>query len=183
MDILRLLDQLNNLAVESPRQLGPIFWNLDRDEIAMQIAKIRASLPDEMKAAVQTGRESERIVDTAREDATMTLENAKREMERILGEARKEAERIVEHAKAQQERMVNESEILKLAKSQAEEIRNSADRDAVQMRRGAENYAYDMLTQLEGVVGKVMTTIERGKHEIDRTESPVLPIRERARVG
>ena len=184
MDILRLLDNLNELAVEKPKSLGPIIWGLDREEIAMQIAKIRASLPNELKQAVQTVRESERIVDSAREDATMTLDAANKEAERILAEARKEAEKIVEHARVQQERMIHESEVLKLAKAQSEEIRSSADREAVQMRRGAETYAYDVLNQLEGVVTKVMNAVERGKNEIDRSgdHAVVQQPRERARA-
>jgi cell division septum initiation protein DivIVA len=185
VDILRLLDNLNEL-VEKPKSLGPMVWGLNRDEISMQIAKIRASLPNELKQAVQTVRESEKIKDSALEDATMTLDAAKKESERILGEARREAEKIVEHARLQQERMVHEGEILKLAKAQSEEIRNTADREAVQMRRGAETYAYDVLTQLEGVVTKVMNAVERGKNEIDRTGEhnthAVVQPRERARV-
>jgi F0F1-type ATP synthase membrane subunit b/b' len=184
VDILRLLDNLTEL-IEKPKSAGPVTWGLNRDEIGMQIAKIRASLPNELKQAVQTVRESERIVDSAREDATMTLEAGKKEAERILADARKEAEKIVEHARVQQERMVHESEILKLAKAQSEEIRNSADREAVQMRRGAETYAYDVLTQLEGVVTKVMNSVERGKNEIDRSGDHAAvqhQPRERARV-
>ena len=186
MDILRLLDNLSEL-VEKPKSLGPATWGLNRDEISMQIAKIRASLPTELKQAVQTVRESERIVDSAREDATMTLEAAKKEAERITNEARREAEKVVESARLQQERMIHESEILKLAKAQSEEIRNSADREAVQMRRGAETYAYDVLNQLEGVVTKVMNAVERGKNEIDRSGDhkeahAVVQPRERARV-
>lgn len=183
MDILRILEDLNHLAVVKPRTFGPITFGLDKDEIGMQIAKVRASLPTELKAAVATVRESERIVDTAREDATMTLENARKEAERMLAEARKEAELIVEQAKLQQERMVSDSEILKLSKAQSEEIRAGADREAMQMRRGAEKYAYDVLGQLEGVVGKVMTTIDRGKEEMKRQEpQAITPGREKARV-
>jgi cell division septum initiation protein DivIVA len=186
MDILRLLEDLKKLIEDTP-SLGPITWGLDRDEIGMQIAKIRASLPQELKAAVSTVRESERIIDTAREDATMTLENARKEAERILAEAKADADRVLEQARLQQERMVADSEILKLSKAQSEEIRNSADRDAVQMRRGAEKYAYDVLSQLEGVVGKVMTTIERGKQEMHRPEpapnnTPERVAREKTRV-
>jgi cell division septum initiation protein DivIVA len=182
VDILRLLENLNEL-VERPKSFGPVTWGLNKEEIAMQIAKIKASLPNELKQAVQTVRESERIVDSAREDATMTLEAGRKEADRILGEARKEAEKIVEHARVQQERMIHESEILKLAKAQSEEIRNSADREAVQMRRGAETYAYDVLNQLEGVISKVMNAVERGKNEIDRSDAhAVVQPRERARV-
>lgn len=184
MDILRLLDDLTELIDKAP-SVGPLTWMPapHRDDITMQIAKIRASLPQELKTAVNNVRESERLIDTAKEDATMKLENAKKEGERVLIEARREGERIIEQGRLQQERMVAESEILKLSKAQSEEIRNAADRDAVNMRRGAEKYAYDILSQLEGVVGKVMTSIEKGKQEVHRQETPVpaLP-REKARV-
>jgi cell division septum initiation protein DivIVA len=182
MDILRLLDDLSDMTVEKPRYFGPLAFGLNRDEIAMQIAKVRASLPNELKAAVATVRESDRIVETAREDATMTLENARKEADRIVSEARSEAERQLEQARLQQQSMVHESEILKLSKAQSEEIRNAADRDATQMRRGAEKYAYDVLTQLEGVVGKVMTTIDLGKQEIGPREVPTVLAREKVRI-
>lgn len=183
MDILRLLDELSKLIENTP-SFGPLTWGLNRDEISMQIAKIRASLPQELKVAVSTVRESERIIEGAKEDATMTLESARKEVERLQAEARAEGERMIEQARLQQERMVAESEILKLSKAQAEEIRSAADREAAQMRRGAEKYAFDVLGQLEGVVGKVMTTIERGKQEMHRPEpaNPQTLPREKARV-
>jgi cell division septum initiation protein DivIVA len=181
MDILRLLDDLTKLIDDTPTY-GPVTWRLDRDEITMQIAKIRASLPQELKTAVNTVRESERIIDTAREDATMTLDSARKEGERVVAESKKEAERLLEQARLQQERMVHESEILKLSKAQSEEIRNSADRDAMNMRRGAEKYAFDVLTQLEGVVGKVATTIERGKQEMTPQKDPASLVKERERT-
>ncbi|MBC8065385.1 MAG: hypothetical protein H7Y17_11175 [Chlorobia bacterium] len=183
MDILRLLDQLHELAVDSPKSLGPIVWGLNKDEISMQIAKVRASLPSEVKAAAATVRESDRIVESAKVDANSTLDGAKKDGERLIEEARLEAVRILEQAKLQQQQMVGESEILKLSKAQSEEIRNSADRDALAMRRGAEKYALDVLTQLEGVVGKVATTIERGKREMDRPEPVAVgTVREKARA-
>jgi cell division septum initiation protein DivIVA len=183
MDILRLLEELMQLIDDTPR-FGPVTWGLNRDEISMQISKIRASLPQELKAAVSTVRESDRILEVARQDAHSTLGHAQSEADRILAAARKDAERIVEEARLQQERLVAESEILKLSKAQSDEIRNSADRDAVNMRRGAEKYAYDVLSQLEGVVGKVATTIERSKQELNpATEKmPVNLPRERVRV-
>jgi len=194
MDILRLLEELQQQMLEKPKRLGPLWWGIDEDEISMQISKIRASLPNELKVAVATVRETERIVEGAREDANQSLERARKESEKILAdarsdsertlhEARLEAERIVEQAKLQQERMVAESEILKLSKAQSEEMRSSADREAVQMRRGAEKYAYDVLVQLETVVGKVMTTIDRGKQEIRPAEpAATAVVREKARV-
>lgn len=182
VDILRLLDDLKTKTVDDPKGFMGLMWGLDKDEVNMLIAKIRASLPQELKQAAQTVRESERIVDSAREDATMTLAGARKEAERVLQEARAESQKIIEHAKSQQEMMVLESEILKLAKAQSEEVRAAGDRDAMQMRRGAENYARDVLTQLEQVVGRVMHAIDRGKNEIERVEPQQLPGRERAKV-
>ena len=95
MDILRLLDQLHELAVDSPKSLGPIVWGLNKDEISMQIAKVRASLPSEVKAAAATVRETDRIVETAKEDATMTIESARKESDRIIAEAKAEAARLI----------------------------------------------------------------------------------------
>lgn len=177
VDILRLLDELKEMTVDRPKTFVGITIGLDKDETNMLIAKIRASLPQEVKQAVQTVRESDRIVESAKEDASMTLDTARREAERMLSESRAEAEKIVEHAKAQQDRMVHESEILKLAKAQSEEVRSVADRDSVQIRRGAENYALDVLSQLETVVGRVMTAIERGKNEIQpKEDKPLVPL-------
>lgn len=183
-----MLELLHETAVEKPRTLiGPLVFGLDKEEVAMQIAKIRASLPSEVKQAANLTRESERIVETAREDADQTRTNAEREAQRVIEEAKAEAERLLEAARLEQQRMVGESEILKIAKAQSEEIRVAADREAVTLRRGAEDYAFDVLSRLEGVVGKAMTAIEKGKSEMNRngepTPAPVAAVRERARVN
>jgi cell division septum initiation protein DivIVA len=189
MDILTVLDDLKKLAMEQPKTLliPGLTWGLHQDEIDMTIVKIRSMLPDEVKAAAVTVRESDRIIEAAKEDARKTADQARAEADRILAEAQQEAERILEQTRIQQERMISDSEVLKLAKAQSEEIRNAADRDAVQMRRGAEKYAVDVLSQLEGVVGKVMTTIERGKGDL-RSPDPIQngtivnPLRDREKV-
>ena len=185
MDILTVLDELHQKVVEDPRRLPfGLIYGLSQEEVEMQIVKIRSMLPDEVKAAAATVRESDSILKAARQDAQTNLETSRREAERIVSEARHEAERIVEQARLQQDRMIAESEVLKLAKAQSEEIRTAADRDSVQMRRGAEKYAIDVLSQLEGVVGKVMTTIERGKQDLkapDPIQNGVI-VREREKV-
>lgn len=168
-DILRMLDDLTQL-MEGAWHLGPVTWGINRDDISMQIAKARASLPQELKQAATTVRDSERIIEAAKEDASLREEKANSDAKRILEEAKKEAERLVEQAKLQQEQLISESELLRLVRVQSDEIRNAAERDALQMRRGAEKYAYDVLAQLETVVGRAMTTIERGKADLHKTE-------------
>jgi cell division septum initiation protein DivIVA len=182
MDVLRILDDLNTL-IENSKHLGPLTWGLDRQEVSMQITKIRASLPNEVKAAAATVRDADQILTRAQEDANKQLENAQKEADRIIAEARKEAERMIDQARLQQERMIDDSEILKLSKAQSEEVRNAAEREATQMRRGAEQYAHDVLTQLEGVVGKVMNTIERGKTDLHRQPEALPRAVVREKVG
>jgi len=185
LDILRLLEDLEELAVERPKSFGPIAWGLNRDEIQMQISKVRASLPGEVKQAQILTREAERHVVAAREEAEKIQEGAKREAERMISEAKAEADRITKESQVAQERKLAENEILKLAKAQADEIRSSADRDASMLRRGSEDYSFQVLTQLESVVSKVMNTIDRGKAEIRPTMAPdsaVVPARDRDRV-
>lgn len=179
-----MLEQLHETAVERPRTVvGPLVWGLEKEEVAMQIAKIRASLPSEVKQAATVTRESERIVETAREDAEQTRSNAEREAERIVAEAKAEAERLIEAAKLEQQRLVAENEILKIAKAQSEEIRTAADKEALSLKRNAEDYAYDVLSKLEGVVGKAMSAIERGKAEVARPDAGAAPAAMPANTG
>jgi cell division septum initiation protein DivIVA len=88
MDILRTLDDLNELIQGTPN-FGPLTWGLDRDEISMMLTKLRASLPQEVKAAQSTVRESDRIIDQAKEDAKAVRDSAAKECERMLTEAGK----------------------------------------------------------------------------------------------
>ncbi len=181
MDILRLLEQLNKLTVEDPHSFGPLTWGLNRDEISMQIAKIRASLPQELKNASTNVRESERIVDGAREEAQQIVGSSAKDADRIVVEAKAEAARLLEKARLQQDEMLAESEILKLSKAQCEEIRNAADRDAMNVRRSADKYALDILNHLENVLGKTIGSIGNSKQEFERGESPANP-KERVRI-
>ena len=84
MDIFKLLEQLNKLTVEDPKSFMGFTWGLDRDEISMQIAKVRASLPQELKNASTNVRESERIVNGAREEADQIVNSSEKDAERIL---------------------------------------------------------------------------------------------------
>lgn len=184
IDVLRLLENLKQ-QVEAPKTVMGLTFGYNRDNLVMQIEKIRASMPREVKDAATVARESERIIESAREEADTLADQMRREADRTLTEARAESDRILAQAKIEQERMIQESEVLKLAKAQAEEIRNSAEIDAQQMRRGADRYAMDVLNNVESVVGKVLTVVERGKAELESNDSVAVPannVRERARV-
>jgi cell division septum initiation protein DivIVA len=181
IDVLRLLENLKTQVANPHRFLGVTF-GYNPDDLLMQIEKIRATLPREVKDAASVAKETERILETARSDADSTIYQAKAQAERLVEEAKAEAHRLVEQARLQQEQMVAESEVLKLAKSQAEEIRHTAERESYQMRRGADRYAHDVLTNLESVVGRVLAQVERGRVELETPESALTAPRDKARA-
>lgn len=184
MDILRILDDLSKLAVEQPKSWLGVTFGYQREEIAMSIHKVRANLPSDLKTAAQTVKESDRILENARDESTVRLEQARKEAEKIVQDAKDEAARILERARLQQETMLNENEILRISKAQSEEVRNAAEREANQLRKSADQYSYDVLARLESAVGKVLDSIERGKNELAPKEVPsaVVQVREKAKV-
>jgi cell division septum initiation protein DivIVA len=173
-DVLRLLDDLQAIAVDEPRTIiGRLSYGLDKDEVLLQIGKVRSALPGELRNASQNIRESEKIRENATTEAMMTVETAKKDAERILEEARVEAAKMVELGRVQQERMVAESSILKLAKAQAEEIRDSAERESAQVRRGADQYAADLLSRLEANIEKTLVHVKSSRAELSVGEAKV----------
>jgi cell division septum initiation protein DivIVA len=168
MEVLNTIDSLREM-LEKPKQFMGITFGLNREECILMLRKIHAQLPDDMKEAEKIKRDSERIVDSAKDDAHLTLERARGEANRLIDAAKREGERILDEARIERERMLNESEVLKAAKEEAEAILSEAQTEAARMKRGADEYAFEVLLRLENVAGKIMSTIERGKQEIQKT--------------
>ncbi len=175
IDVMRLLDNLKQ-ELRRPKSFMGITFGFNQDDMSMQVDKIRASLPRDLRDAASLAKESERLVETAKEESESLLAQARREAASIKDDAQKEADRIIEQGKIQQSQLVSESEVLKIAKAQADEIRNTVERDAREVKRGADKYAYDVLSSLEGVVGRVLATVEKGR-------SDLAPVSEKAAVA
>ncbi len=171
IDVLRLLDNLNSLA-EKPRTFLGVTLGFNRQEFQIQIDRIKGSLPRDVKDASNLLRETERVMEAAEDEANRIVDQGRREAARAIEEANQEATRILEHARVTQQQMVSEAEVLKLAKAQAEELRKYAENEAALLRRDADAFAYQTLDNLEAVVSKVMSTVERGRAELDRPKSP-----------
>lgn len=176
MEIVRALDDLRE-HIERPKQFFGLTFGLNKEECAVLIRRIQALLPEQVKQADQMMRQSERIVGSAKEDASMALERAKSEADKTVQAARKEAERLLEQAQLERDKMLSDNEILRLAKQEAERLKGESEEEAARLRRGADDYALDVLFRLENVVGKVMTTIERGKGEMQRPTQAVTPVK------
>jgi vacuolar-type H+-ATPase subunit H len=179
VDVFRLLDQLEELPEKAKHLPFNTLLGFDHEQFYYLVLKIRANLPDDMKKAQRVARDSERIVDEARDVATQQLESGRVEATRLIEEARAdvdrqaelaraEANRIVESARQQASAMIDKNEIVRMATSQAHEIIRSAETEASEIRKGADDYAKDVLSNLETVMGKAISTVQRGRETLDR---------------
>jgi cell division septum initiation protein DivIVA len=144
MDILALIDRIEEL-IDSGRNV-PLSSNkmVDPDKIYELIDEIRAQFPDELKQARW-------IV---------------KERQEMLEEAEKEANRILEEARNRAIAMAADQEIVKLAEQQAADILDSARNREREIRLGAEDYADEMLANLEVNIGKMLTSVQRGRDRL-----------------
>ncbi len=180
VDVFRLLDQLEELPEKAKHvPLMNTLVGFDSEQFYYLVLKIRANLPEDMKKAARVARDSERIVEEARDAAVQQLEHARVEANRIieasraeaartLDKSREEAGHTLDQARAQAAQMVEKSEIMQMAKTQAQEIIRHAETEATEIRKGADDYARDVLGNLEAVMGKAMTTIQRGRESLEK---------------
>jgi len=144
MDILALIDRIEEI-IDSGRNV-PLSGNkiIDPEKVYELIDEIRAQFPDELKQARW-------IV---------------KERQEMLEEAEKEASRVLEEAKARAEAIASEQEIVKLAEQQRAEILDDARAREREIRLGAEDYADEMLANLEVNLGKLLTSVQRGRDRL-----------------
>ncbi len=170
VDVLRLLDELEELpdrATQVPWL--KLQWGFDQDRFDTLLLKIRANLPEEVKKAQRVARESERIVDEARDVAVRQMESVRVEAARTTDDARSEAARIVEQARMQAAHMVEHSEVHRMATAQAQDILRRAEIEASEIRKGADDYARDVLGHIENVMEKAVVVVQKGRETLDKT--------------
>jgi hypothetical protein len=168
VDIFRLLDQLEELPEKAKHLPFNTLVGFDHEQFYYLVLKVRANLPEDMKKAQRVARDSERIVDEARDVATHQLESGRVEAGKLLEESKGEANRIIEQARVQAASMIDNSEVNKMATVQAHEIIRSAETEASEIRKGADEYAKDVLLNLEAVMNKAIATVQRGRETLDK---------------
>ena len=177
MEIVEDLEQLRE-NIEDTKQFLGVSLNLKKGECLTLIQRIKQILPEQVKQADAITKDSERIVLGARQDAEKAMEKAVVEAERIRDEARRQAEQIIDLAKKEREQMIQDSEIFKLATVRAEKAMSEAETEAAKVRRGAEDYSLHVLFQLDNVVDRIKSTIEKGRNELQKSGSAPTPTSE-----
>ncbi|MCK9443534.1 MAG: ATPase [Tissierellaceae bacterium] len=147
MEVLRLIDEIEDI-VEAGTTVpfsGKVM--VDRFEILEIIKEIRIKLPDEIKQAAWI----------------------KDERQRILAQAQKDADTLLEEAEYKLEELIDEEEITKKANSRADEIVSRAQINAKEIRLGALDYADTILEETQENLKEVIQLLNENRKELRGT--------------
>ena len=143
MDTIELIDKLEEIIGKSRKIPFSSNFIINENEIYEILDELRNVMPEEFKQAKWIVKERENM-----------LEEAKRQAGRILGEAEEKAEE-----------MISQSEIMKNAVKKSDEIISLSEAKARTLRLGAEDYSDEKLANLEAVVYKILSAVEKGREQ------------------
>lgn len=144
MDVLKLIDEIEDILETSSSLPFSNKVMVDADEIYEILREIRIKLPDEIKQAAWI----------------------KEERQRILAEAQKDADIILNEAEEKLKELVDENEITKKAKEMAEEIVTKAQNNAKEIRLGALEYADNILLETQQKLKNVIDLLNENRQEL-----------------
>lgn len=144
MDIVEHIDKIEELINQARKVPFTSNVMVGEEEIYELIDSLRQILPEEIKQA--------RWIVKERKD--------------LLDEAKNEADRIVSEALDKASKLIAETEIIRKATKQAEEIVKDAENKARTIRLEAEDYADEKLANLQAILHKLITTVEKGRDQL-----------------
>jgi vacuolar-type H+-ATPase subunit H len=109
------------------------------------------------------------LIDSLRQILPEEIKQARwivKERKELLDEAKNEADRIVSEALDKASKLIAETEIIRKASKQADEIVKDAESKARTIRLEAEDYADEKLANLEAILHKLTTTVEKGRDQL-----------------
>lgn len=144
MDVLKLLDEIEDIVESSSSLLFSKKIMIDSEEILEIIKEIRIRLPDEIKQAIWI----------------------KEEKQRILAEAQRDADNLVNEAEYRLEELVDKEEVSRIAKLRAEELIKITQNNAKEIRLGAIEYADSILIETHDSIKKLIKEINENRKEL-----------------
>jgi len=143
MDTIELIDKLEEIIGKSKKIPFSSNFIINENEIYEILDELRNVMPEEFKQARWIVKERENM-----------LEEAKRQAGRILGEAEEKAGELI-----------SQSEIMKNAVKKSDEIISLSEAKARTLRLEAEDYSDEKLANLEAVVYKILSAVEKGREQ------------------
>lgn len=144
MDVLKLIEEIEDILENSSTMPFSSKVVVDADEIYSIISEIRLRLPDEIKQANWI----------------------KEERQRILAEAQKEADTLLDEVELRIEELIEQDEITKEATRRAEEITTKAQNNAKEIRLGALEYADNILKETQEDLKNLVDILNENRQEL-----------------
>jgi len=148
MDVLKLIDEIEDILENASSIPFSNKVMVDADELFEILREIRIKLPDEIKQASWI----------------------KEERQRILAEAQKDADTMLNEAELKLKELVDENEITKKAKELAEEIIKKAQTNAKEIRIGALEYADNILQETQQNLKNLIELLNQNRQELKGTK-------------
>lgn len=157
MDIIRLVEEIEDLIENAGSVPFSKKVMIDADELYDILHDIRKSLPEEIKQANWIAEEKERILQDAGAEASNIIENAHKEEENIIKDARSRADK-----------MVDDHQIVQEARDKAQAIHEKAEAAARDMKVQSINYVDELLASSQTNLENVLKTISENRNELNK---------------
>lgn len=149
----RIIDMIDDLIaeVEAARQV-PLSSNVmvNQEDLLDRLERVKAELPEELRAARWMVREREAYI-------TRTNEKARE---------------ILSNAKAKSDEMVSENYIVQEAVAEANTLVRNAESEGRRIRLEAEDYAERHLAEAETVLGELLRYVQEARTELHQALPP-----------
>lgn len=170
--VSHLIDEADEL-LDNKLHVGSYCLFMNTDDIQDILSKIRAILPEEIKAAEMILKRRDDIFTEAQTRADRIISEAQSTAANILSES--ELIRAVREKAAKIQEQVKEScdEMKNKAAAEADRIRKSAYEDAIRTKDGAQAYAEQVLNNLAHDVDQIHRIIKNGQDYLAQQKTPV----------
>lgn len=155
MDILKLIDELEEIFDEASNLPFSKKVSVNPDEVYELINDLRDAIPEEIKEARWINEERERI-----------LKEANVQADQILNDAHNEVERSYQEANRRYKELVNQESITIEAKKQAEQIIADAKVTANTITTNSLAYVDGMLVKTQDELKNLLKVIDENREQL-----------------
>lgn len=157
MDILRLLDEMEEIVDNASSVPFTKKVSINPDEVYELINDLRDSLPEEIKESRWVNEEKERIITEAQKQADI-----------IIANANDEVQKMDEDAKRRYKELVNDHSITEAARKEAQDIVEEANNTAQTIAHNSLSYVDGILVKTENELKNILDVIASNREQLNQ---------------
>ena len=175
MSIFRFLDKMESAIHHSPKFFQRSL--IPRDKFLNLIETFRSSLPEEIKKAQWISKESQRILQEAKNKADKIVKDANTLSEEIISSAQEQAQKIISEDEIMLQAQTQSKEMIKLAEMEVDTLKNEARIQSNEIMISAQDYADNLRessqkeaeltrTSTDEYANRVLTRLEKDAQQL-----------------